>query len=209
MKELLTLFITFLKMGVVNFGGGYAMLPLLEREIVEKHKWATMEEIQDYFAIGQCTPGVIAVNVSTFIGFKRKGVLGGIVATLGFVFCPIIIILLIATVLRHFNDYKAVQYAFAAIRVCVIVLILSAVIKIIKKSLVDIYTIILFLIILGLSIFTDLSSIIFVLGAGVLGVTINLIRDLYNSKKIIKEKAESNVEDNNELDNNSNKEDIE
>lgn len=177
MKELIKLFLTFAKMGAVNFGGGYAMLPLLQKEIVDKHNWATMEEIQDYFAIGQCTPGVIAVNVSTFIGYKQKGIIGGIVSTLGFVFFPIVIILCISSILVQFSEYQVVQDAFAAIRVCVVVLILSAAIKLIRKSIVDYYTLILFIIILALSIFTSISSVWFVLGAGLLGILYKVIRE--------------------------------
>ena len=86
MKELWSLFLTFAKVGVMTFGGGYAMLPILQREVVENKGWATDEELTDYFAIGQCTPGVIAVNTATFIGQKRAGIAGGIVATLGVVF---------------------------------------------------------------------------------------------------------------------------
>lgn len=79
MKEYLKLFFTFAKIGCFTFGGGYAMLPLLQREIVEKNSWAEEEELMDYFAIGQCTPGIIAVNTATFIGYKRKGIIGGII----------------------------------------------------------------------------------------------------------------------------------
>ena len=86
MKELWTLFWTFAKMGVMTFGGGMAMLPILQREVVENKHWATEEELTDYYAIGQCTPGIIAVNTATFIGQKYKGIAGGIVATLGVVF---------------------------------------------------------------------------------------------------------------------------
>ena len=95
MKELLSLYFIFFKIGIVNFGGGYAMLPLLSRELVDKRGWTTNAELADYYAIGQCTPGAIAVNVSTFIGFKRKGTFGGMVATLGFISPAFIIIFLI------------------------------------------------------------------------------------------------------------------
>ena len=83
MHDLLILYITFLKIGAVNFGGGYSMLPLLERELVDNRHWVTTEEIMDYFAIGQCTPGIIAINVSTFVGNKKAGIPGGIIASLG------------------------------------------------------------------------------------------------------------------------------
>ena len=104
MKELLSMFWVFARMGAVTFGGGYAMLPIIQREIVEKRKWATEEEVMDYYAIGQCTPGIIAVNTSTFIGYKRAGVLGGIFATLGFVAPSLVIITIIAACLQNFAD---------------------------------------------------------------------------------------------------------
>ena len=99
MKELLDLYVAFMKIGAVNFGGGYAMLPLLEKDLVNKRGWTTMDDLADYFAIGQCTPGVIALNVSTFIGYKRKGVAGALASTLGFLAIPILLILLILLVI--------------------------------------------------------------------------------------------------------------
>ena len=104
MKELINLFKAFAKVGVLTFGGGYAMLPILQREIVEKNNWATDEEIMDYYAIGQCTPGVIAVNTATFIGQKNKGVIGGIVATLGVIFPSIVIITIVAAFISNFSN---------------------------------------------------------------------------------------------------------
>lgn len=106
LKELLTLFLTFAKVGVMTFGGGYAMLPILQREVVENKGWATDEELTDYFAIGQCTPGVIAVNTATFIGQKRRGILGGIVATLGVVFPSLVIIAALAGVITTFPIWR-------------------------------------------------------------------------------------------------------
>ena len=119
MKELLNLFLLFAKIGATTFGGGYAMLPIIEREIVDKRHWATIEELMDYYAIGQCTPGIIAINTATFIGEKRRGITGGIIATLGFVTPALIVITVIAAVLQNFAEYAAVQNAFAGIRVCV------------------------------------------------------------------------------------------
>ena len=113
MKELFDLFWTFCKIGALTFGGGYAMLPLIQREIVENKKWSTEKEILDYYAVGQCTPGVIAVNTATFIGYKLRGIIGGIVATLGVIFPSIVIILIIATFLQNFADLAIVQSAFA------------------------------------------------------------------------------------------------
>ena len=115
MRELIDLFFTFAKMGVMTFGGGYAMLPILQREVVENKKWATEEELTDYFAIGQCTPGVIAVNTATFIGQKYKGTVGGIAATLGVVFPSVVIISLLAGVITAFSHLAWVQNAFAGV----------------------------------------------------------------------------------------------
>lgn len=180
MKKLLTLYWIFFKLGILNFGGGYALLPLLQKEIVEKRGWATEEEMTDYYAIGQCTPGAIAVNVSTFIGYKIKGILGGIIATFGFISPALIIIFIIATVLNNFSDIPAVQSAFAAIRVCVFVLILSAVIKLAKKSIVDVITLVICLIVLGLAIFTEIPLFSYVIMAGIVGIIVGLIRQKKN-----------------------------
>ncbi len=175
MRELLSLFFTFAKVGVMTFGGGYAMLPILQREVSDKKKWATDEELMDYFAIGQCTPGVIAVNTATFIGQKRKGILGGIVATLGVVFPSLIIISLLAGVIEAFSHIQWVQNAFGGIRICVCVLIINAVVKLLKKAVVDVKTFIIFLLVALGSTFTSLSPIIFILIAAVLGISIKLI----------------------------------
>ncbi len=175
MKELLSLFFTFAKVGVMTFGGGYAMLPILQREICEKRGWATDEELMDYFAIGQCTPGVIAVNTATFIGQKKKGILGGIVATLGVVFPSLIIISLLAGVIEAFSHIEWVQHAFGGIRICVCVLIVNAVVKLFKKAVVDWKTLAIFLLATLGSAFTNLSPVIFILIAAVLGIVLKLI----------------------------------
>ncbi len=170
MKELLRLFLVFAKIGGFTFGGGYAMLPILQREIVDKRQWSTQEELMDYFAIGQCTPGIIAVNTATFIGYKRKGVFGGIFATLGVVAPSVVIITVIAAFIRNFQHIEMVQWAFEGIRAAVVALILSAVIKLGKKSLVDAATVAIFLIVAVLSAVTDLSPAIFVVAAGLCGL---------------------------------------
>ncbi len=177
MKTLIDLYLTFLKIGMVNFGGGYAMLPLLERELVEDKKWTSREELLDYFAIGQCTPGIIALNVSTFIGYKQKGVLGGITATLGFLTCPIFIILLIAAFLTNFADLPIVKHAFAGIRVCVCVLILQAVLRLWKTSIVDKITLFMFVVIFLLAISgkvlpVSIPPAILVILSGITGIII-------------------------------------
>ena len=173
MRELLDLFLTFARIGGLTFGGGYAMLPILQREVVEKRGWATEQELMDYYAIGQCTPGVIAVNTATFIGEKNKGKIGGVVATLGVVFPSLIIITVIAAFIRNFSDLPVVKNAFAGVRVCVSVLIINAVIKLWRSSVVDKAALVIFLIVALGSIFTKLSPIIFVIFAGAAGIIIN------------------------------------
>ena len=150
MNSLLELYWTFVRIGCVTFGGGYAMLPILERELVDKRGWTTMDDLRDYFSIGQCTPGIIALNVSTFIGEKRQGVKGAIAATLGFLTGPIAIILIIAMFLQNYAQLEIVQHAFAGIRVCVCVLILQAVLRLWKKSVVNPFTLGLYLAIFAL-----------------------------------------------------------
>ena len=175
MKELFTLFFTFAKIGVMTFGGGYAMLPILQRELVNNKKWITEEELMDYFAIGQCTPGIIAVNAATFIGHKRKGVIGGIVTTFGVVFPSIIIISLLAGVIVAFSHIEWVQHALAGVRVCVCVLIINAVTKLFKKAIIDWKTLILFLIVALGSFFTNISPVFFVIISAACGIAIKII----------------------------------
>ncbi len=170
MKKLLKLFVAFAKVGVMTFGGGYAMIPILEREIVDRQGWASGEELMDYYAVGQCTPGVIAVNTATFIGYSVAGVPGGIVATLGVVFPSLVIITVIAGILTNFADIPAVKSAFAAIRVCVCVLIFNAVLKLWKKAVPDKATLILFLLVFIPSVFFDISPIVFVVFCAVAGI---------------------------------------
>lgn len=146
------LFLTFFKMGAVTFGGGYAMLPILQREVAENKKWSTEEELMDYFAIGQCTPGMIAVNVATFVGYKQKGFSGGLAATLGVITPSMLIITAIAIFLSSFAANPFVIHAFAGIRVCVCVLIFDTVIKLGRKSITDKRTAFIFLSILLISL---------------------------------------------------------
>ena len=173
-KLLGSMFLSFAKVGVLTFGGGYAMLPMLQREIVERRGWATEEELADYFAIGQCTPGVIAVNTATFIGQKQGGVLCAAAATVGVVFPSLVIITFIAALLRNFAEIPAVRNAFAGIRVCVCVLILNAVVKLWKKAVVDVPTVLIFLCVLALAVFTKLSPVVFVVAAALAGVAVRV-----------------------------------
>ena len=170
--KLLSLFLSFAKVGVLTFGGGYAMIPILEREIVDRQGWASSEELMDYYAVGQCTPGVIAVNTATFIGYKVAGNLGGIMATLGVVFPSLVIITLIAGILTNFADVPAVKSAFAAIRACVCVLIFNAVLKLWKSAVKDRPALVIFVLVLGLSLVFDISPVVFVLLCGSAGVVL-------------------------------------
>ncbi|MCR5137282.1 MAG: chromate transporter [Oscillospiraceae bacterium] len=170
--KLLTLFLSFAKVGVMTFGGGYAMIPILEREIVEKQGWASSEELMDYYAVGQCTPGVIAVNTATFIGYRVAGNAGGVAATLGVVFPSLVIITLIAGILTNFADLPAVKSAFAAIRVCVCVLIFNAVLKLWKGAVKDKAALILFLLVFVLSLLFSVSPVVFVLLCGAAGIVL-------------------------------------
>lgn len=177
MKDIIDLYLVFMRIGAVNFGGGYAMLPLLERELVQDRKWTTTEDLMDYFAIGQCTPGIIALNVSTFIGHKKAGVRGALAASIGFLTVPILLILVIAAFLTNFADLPVVKNAFAGIRVCVCVLILQAVQRLWKKSVVDKRTLILYLVIFLLMVFSkqlpvSFPAAVLVIAAGLFGVMI-------------------------------------
>ncbi|MBQ9915321.1 MAG: chromate transporter [Clostridia bacterium] len=172
MKDLFDLFLTFARIGGFTFGGGYAMLPMLQKELVDKKKWTTEETLLDYYAIAQCTPGVIAVNTATLVGYRLKGVLGGIFATLGVIFPSLIIITIIAAVLNNFAELAVVKNAFVGIRACVCALILDSVIKLGKKAITDRITLFIAIaVFLGMCIF-DVSPIITVVGAALIGLLI-------------------------------------
>ena len=166
------LFYAYTKIGIFGFGGGYAMLPILQREVVEKKGWVTEEEVTDYFAIGQCTPGIIAVNTATFVGQKRKGAMGGITATLGVVFPSLVIITILAGLITNFAHLAWVQNAFAGIQVCVCVLILNAVLKLLKKSVVDKRTAVIFVIVLLGNMLLSVSPVWFVLLSAMSGIVL-------------------------------------
>ena len=180
MNLYLQLFLTFAKVGVMTFGGGVAMLPILQREIVDNKGWATENEMTDYYAIGQCTPGIIAVNVSTFVGQKIKGISGGIVATLGMVFPSLVIISILAGVISAFSSLTWIQHAFAGIRVCVCVLVFNTMLKLVKKAVIDKTTAVIFaLVLLGAS-FINVTPALFVILAAFAGI---LLKNLEAHKK--------------------------
>ncbi|NMP37926.1 MAG: chromate transporter [Clostridiales bacterium] len=134
MKELFSLLISFFKIGLFTFGGGYSMLPMLQKEIVEKRGWATEGEILDYFAVSQCAPGAIAVNTAIFVGYRKKKIPGALMSALGIVLPSLIIITIIAALLGNFAHLPAVKSAFAGIRIAACALIISSLIKLIKAN---------------------------------------------------------------------------
>ena len=172
MKKLLELFVAFSRVGVMTFVGGYAMIPILEREIVSKRAWASNEDLMDYYAVGQCTPGIIAVNTATFVGNKIAGTAGAIAATAGIVFPSLVIICVIAGILTNFADIPAVKSAFAGIRVCVCVLIFNAVVKLWKGSVTDTGALVRCRLVFVLSGFLDLSPIVYVVFCAAAGIVL-------------------------------------
>ena len=170
LKKLGELFISFARIGVLTIGGGYAMLPMMQNELVERRGWATEEEMMDYYALAQCTPGAIAVNVSTFIGYRLAGVAGGVVATLGLVFPSLVIITVIAAFLGNISELPAVKNAFAGIRVAVAVLMVNSVIRLARTAIVDGKAAVLFAAVFSGSVFTAVSPVLYIVAAGIAGI---------------------------------------
>lgn len=173
MKELFRLYLLFFKMGAVTFGGGYAMLPILKREIVENRGWFSEEQIMDYYAISQGLPGIIAANVAIFIGYSRRKIPGAVSAVLGVVSPCIIIITLIAACLSNFQDNLYVQHALSAISICVIALILDTIRSMWKKGVKDIFGYLLFAVALLVMVFTEISPILVVVASALLGIFVS------------------------------------
>lgn len=167
MVRLWDLFSIFFKMGIFTFGGGYAMLPILKSEAVEKRKWISEEELLNYYSIGQCTPGIIAVNAASFIGYQLRGFWGMIWATLGVISPSIVIILLVAMLLRQYMDNQYVQWAFDGIRVSVIALIIDTVIGMWKKGVCNFRDYLVFGLAAALLMFFNLSAVVIVVLAAV------------------------------------------
>lgn len=174
MKQLIEIFVSLAKVGVMTFGGGYAMLPILEKEVVENKKWISSEEMMDYYAVGQCLPGVIAVNSAVLVGHKVRGRAGGVAAALGVVTPSLIIICVIAGILTNFAHIPAVQSAFAGVRVCVCVLILNSVLKLWKSAIRDKAALVLCLLVFVLSAFVDLSPVLLVLMCAAAGILLTV-----------------------------------
>ncbi|MCR5724532.1 MAG: chromate transporter [Treponema sp.] len=179
LSRLLNLFAAFFKIGACTFGGGIAMLPILDRELAQKRHWVESDELLDYFAIGQSTPGIIAVNVATFVGYKRAGIIGGIVGTLGIVTPSIIIITIIASFISNFSDILWVQKALLGINVSVAALLTYAVYNFAKKSVKTVLAAALFVLSFVLIFIFKVNTLFIILGSCILGVCIAGFRGDY------------------------------
>jgi len=175
MSEIWQLYFSFFRIGGLTFGGGLTMLPMLKYELVEKKKWISEDDLLDCYAIGQCTPGIIAVNTATYVGYKRKGIWGGIVATLGMISPSLIIITILAMSLQNFMDNQYVAHALMGVRSVVCALMFGTVLSLAKKSLVSIATIIVFLIVLALAVFTTIPTIVIVVFSAVTGIVLQSV----------------------------------
>ena len=169
MKEYLDILWVFFVIGMTTFGGGYAMIPVLERELIKKRGWINMDEVMDCYTIAQITPGIIAVNVATFVGYKRKGFAGGIIATLGFILPGVSLVMIIAFFIQRFIENELVGHAFTGIRIAVCALILEALLKLFKGLFRDYKLIIIFLTAFILSAVFSLSPVLIILAAGLAG----------------------------------------
>ncbi len=182
LKTCLELFGVFMRMGAMTFGGGYAMLPILQRELVEKRQWVTDEDLTDYYAIGQCTPGIIALNVSTFIGRSKAGLLGAVSAAIGFELVPLLIILVISLFLEGFSENEYVQHALAGINVCVCVLILNTLLKLRKSTLKGAFSLVVFFVVFALAAMGEFLPFsiplpVLVIAAAATGIIVGQIKE--------------------------------
>lgn len=174
--ELLDLYATFFRIGILTFGGGLTMLPLLKYELVETKKWITEEKLLDCYAIGQCTPGIIAVNTATYVGYLKKGVFGGIIATLGMVSPSVLIITVVAMLFQNFMEVAIIQHALMGIRGAVCALMLNTVVSLAKKSLISPWAIGICAVALVLALFSPIPTVLLIIIAGVAGVVIDKIK---------------------------------
>ena len=183
MKELLNIYLKYFKIGSVTFGGGYAMLPILRREIVEMENWLTEEEVMDFYAIGQSMPGIIAINVGSFIGYKQKGAAGAVAAALGVVSPCLVIITIIAAFLSNFKDNVYVRHALSAVSVCVCALIVDSIIAMWKKGVKDVFGFILFAVMLVAMTFTEASPVILVVMSAIGGIICKSLKARFSENK--------------------------
>lgn len=176
MKEYIDLFVTFFRIGILTFGGGLTMLPLLKYELVETKKWISEERLLECYAIGQCTPGIIAVNTATYVGYLKRGILGGIFATLGMISPSIVIITAVAMFLQNFMEIAIIQHALMGIRGAVCALMLNTVVTLAKKSLIKPSAIVICAVALVLALFSPIPTIAIIILAGITGVVLDKIQ---------------------------------
>ena len=182
LKDLFTIYFAFFKVGAFTFGGGLAMMPMLQKELIEKKQWLTEEELIDYYAVGQSTPGIIAVNVATFIGYKRAGILGGIFGTLGIISPSLIIIMILANLINSISDYPIVQKALTGINVAVAALLTSVIINFAKKTIKNVWNAIFMLISFLLIFALKVPSFIVILFGLATGIILTFIHKKKETK---------------------------
>ena len=185
-RQFIELYLAFVKIGTFTFGGGLAMMPIMQRELIEKRGWLTEEELIDYFAIGQSTPGIIAVNVATFVGYKRLGVLGGIIGTIGVVTPSWVIIMLLAGAISSVDKYPLAQKALRGINVAVAALLTSVIVKFSKKTIKSVWNAALMLLAFVLIYFFKVQSVWIIIASLIIGCLLTL----YRQKKALKETSE-------------------
>ncbi len=196
LPTLIELFFAFFRTGIFTFGGGLAMMPMLQKELIEKKHWLTEEDLIDYYAIGQSTPGIIAVNVATFVGFRQAGILGAIVATLGIISPSIIIITILAGTINSISEYPRVQAALKGINVAVAALLTTVIIKFAKKTIKNVWNV-LYMLGAFLCIFwLKVPSFIVIITAIILGClnTLRLQKKAAKVEKSTEQKTENQEE---------------
>ncbi len=179
LKQFLELYFAFVKIGAFTFGGGLAMMPIMQRELIEKRGWVSEEELIDYFAIGQSTPGIIAVNVATFVGYKKLGWLGGIIGTLGVVTPSWVIIMLLAGAISSVDKYPLAQRALRGINVAVAALLTSVIVNFTKKTIKNFWNALFMLLAFALIYFFKVQSVWIILSSLIIGCLLTL----YKQKK--------------------------
>ena len=175
LPTLLELYAAFFRTGLFTFGGGLAMMPMLQKELIEKKHWLTEEDLIDYYARGPSTPGIIAVNVATFVGYRQAGILGGIFATLGIISPSIIIITILAGTINSVSEYPRVQAALKGINVAVAALLTTVIIKFAKKTIKNVWNVLFMLVAFALIFFLKVPSFIIILAAIAIGC-LNVVR---------------------------------
>lgn len=173
MKDLFALYMSFFRIGGLTFGGGLTMLPMLKYELSQKRQWVTEDELLDYYAIGQCTPGIIAVNVATFVGYRKKGLSGAVFSTLGMISPSLLIISVLAHFLDQFMSNVTVAHAVNGIKIVVCALMLNTVITLAKKSFVNKICVLVGIMAFLLAVFTPIPSVVLVIFAGIMGIVLS------------------------------------